>query len=69
MVAEGLITRTTPPADRRKTVIAITTAGHDLVHAAQSAAIFARIKAQFGAEQLDHLLTLLDDIRALDLRR
>jgi homoprotocatechuate degradation regulator HpaR len=71
MVAEGLITRTTPPTDRRKTVIAITPQGDALVHAhaAESAAIFARIEAQFGADRLEDLLILLDDIRALDLRR
>lgn len=71
MVAEGLITRTTPPADRRKSVIAITAQGDALVlaHAAESAAIFARIEDLFGTERLNHLLILLEDIRALDLRR
>jgi homoprotocatechuate degradation regulator HpaR len=71
MVDEGLIERTTPPEDRRKTVIAITAAGALLVqaHAGESAAIFARIEAEFGTARLDQLLDLLDDIRKLDLRR
>jgi homoprotocatechuate degradation regulator HpaR len=70
MQAEGLIARTTPPADRRKTIVAITPAGADLIraHAAQSAAIFARIEAEFGAARLEQLLDLLDGIRALNLR-
>lgn len=70
MVDEGLILRTTPPTDRRKTIIAIAPAGLALIqtHAAQSAAIFARIEAQFGTARLDQLLDLLDDIRALNLR-
>jgi homoprotocatechuate degradation regulator HpaR len=71
MVDEGLIARTTPPEDRRKTVIAITAQGAALVHAhaSESAAILARIEDQFGKDRLDTLLNLLDDIRRLDLRR
>lgn len=70
MQDEGLITRTTPPEDRRKTIIAITPAGLALVqaHAAQSAAILQRIEAGFGAERLETLLDLLQDLQALDLR-
>ncbi len=70
MVAEGLITRTTPPGDRRKTIIAITPQGEALIraHAVESAAIFARIEAEFGADRLDQLLDLLEDLRQLDLR-
>lgn len=70
MEAEGLIARSTPPEDRRKTVIAITAAGERLVraHSAQSQAIFDRIEAQFGAERLEQLLDLLQDLQSLDLR-
>lgn len=71
MQTEGLISRTTPPKDRRKTIIAITPAGEALIHAhaAQSAAIFARIETEFGPARLEQLLDLLDGIRALNLRR
>lgn len=70
MVDEGLISRMTPPEDRRKTVIAITPAGTALVqaHSAESRAILSRIEAEFGAERLDLLLDLLADLHALDLR-
>lgn len=70
MVDEGLISRMTPPEDRRKTVIAITPAGTTLVqaHSAESRAILSRIEAEFGAERLDMLLDLLADLHALDLR-
>ncbi len=70
MQAEGLISRHTPPEDRRKTVISITPVGEELIraHAAQSAEIFARIELDFGAERLETLLDLLDDLQALDLR-
>ena len=70
MVEEGLITRTTPPEDRRKTVVAITPVGLALVnaHAGQSAAILGRIEAQFGSDRLEQLLDLLEDLQKLDLR-
>lgn len=71
MVSEGLITRQTPVEDRRKTVLTITPAGEALIraHAARSAAILSEIEAQFGAARLEQLLDLLEDLRALDLRR
>lgn len=70
MVGEGLIAASTPAADRRKTVIAITTTGEELVraHAGASQAIFDRIENQYGAERLEQLLDLLEDLQALDLR-
>jgi homoprotocatechuate degradation regulator HpaR len=70
MVEEGLISRTTPPEDRRKTVVAITPTGLALVnaHASQSAAILGRIEAEFGRKRLETLLDLLEDLQKLDLR-
>jgi homoprotocatechuate degradation regulator HpaR len=70
MVDEGLITRMTPPEDRRKTVVAITPAGLALVnaHAGQSAAILGRIEAEIGRDRFEHLLDLLEDLQKLDLR-
>lgn len=70
MVEEGLITRMTPPEDRRKTVVAITPAGLALVtaHAGQSSAILDRIEADFGHDRLEQLLDLLEDLQKLDLR-
>lgn len=70
MVDEGLITRTTPPEDRRKSVVAITPVGLALVnaHAGQSAAILGRIEAEFGPDRLEQLLDLLEDLQKLDLR-
>lgn len=70
MVDEGLITRTTPPEDRRKSVIAIAPAGEALVqaHSRESRAILDKIESEFGREKLDLLLDLLQDLRGLDLR-
>jgi homoprotocatechuate degradation regulator HpaR len=70
MVEEGLITRTTPPEDRRKSVVAITPVGLELVnaHAGQSASILGRIETDFGRDRLEQLLDLLEDLQKLDLR-
>lgn len=70
MVDEGLISRMTPPEDRRKTVVAITPAGLALVnaHAGHSAAILGQIEAEFGRKRLEALLDLLEDLQKLDLR-
>ncbi|MGQ0565141.1 MAG: homoprotocatechuate degradation operon regulator HpaR [Gemmobacter sp.] len=70
MVKEGLIARHVPPEDRRRVVLTITPAGEALVHAhaAQSAAIFARIEAAFGAYRMERLLDLLEALQVLDLR-
>lgn len=70
MLDEGLISRMTPPEDRRKTVVAITPVGLALVnaHAGQSAAILGRIEAEFGRKRLETLLDLLEDLQKLDLR-
>ena len=69
MEEEGLITRSTPAEDRRKSIIAITEAGAALIaaHSDQSAAILARIETQFGREKLERLLDLLEDLQGLDL--
>jgi homoprotocatechuate degradation regulator HpaR len=69
MVEEGLITRMTPPEDRRKSIVAITPAGLALVnaHAGQSSAILGRIESEFGSKRLETLLDLLEDLQRLNL--
>lgn len=70
MEAEGLITRTTPPEDRRKSVVAIAPVGLRLVqdHAEESHAILSTIERDFGTEELEQLLDLLERLQKLDLR-
>jgi homoprotocatechuate degradation regulator HpaR len=69
MVEEGLISRMTPPEDRRKSIVAITPVGLALVnaHAQQSAAILGRIESEFGRKRLETLLDLLEDLQKLNL--
>ena len=69
MADEGLVFRTTPEEDRRKVVLAITPVGEALIlsHSAKSNAIFDAIERQFGKENLEQLLDLLEDLRKLEL--
>lgn len=69
MEDEGLIARTTPPEDRRKTVVAVTEAGRALIraHAGASKAIFDQLEQDFGHDDLETLLDLLEKLQTLDL--
>ena len=71
MVSEELITRQTPPDDRRKTIVAIAPAGEALIraHAGESLALFQLIERSFGSERLEQLLDLLEELRSLELRQ
>jgi homoprotocatechuate degradation regulator HpaR len=70
METEGLITRETPPEDRRKAVVTLAPKGRAIIdrHAGESAAYFARLQSEFGAERLEELLDLLEQLQRLDLR-
>jgi len=67
MEEDGLISRTTPADDRRKTIATITPSGEALIraHSAKSAQIFARIERDFGAKRLEDLLDMLEALQAL----
>jgi homoprotocatechuate degradation regulator HpaR len=69
MEGEGLVTRSTPDADRRKAVVTITAAGRGVIrdHAEASRAIFARLAAAYGDEKLEMLLDLLDDLQKVGI--
>lgn len=70
MQAENLVSRHTPPEDRRKTILQISDAGTALIHrhAQESADIFAKIEAEFGHDRLELLLDLLEDLQQLKQR-
>ena len=63
---DGRVTRATPSEDRRKAVVAVTDQARSLIaaHAAESNAIFARLEQDFGAERLNQLLDLLEDLQS-----
>jgi homoprotocatechuate degradation regulator HpaR len=65
MESDGLVGRRTDAADRRRTLVSVTTAGKVLItrHRQRNAQIFAHVEAEFGREKLDLLLDLLDELQ------
>lgn len=69
MEGEELIARRTDHADRRRTLVSITEKGRKLIldHLPDNAAIFSKLEAEFGAQNLKQLLDLLEELRRIDL--
>jgi homoprotocatechuate degradation regulator HpaR len=67
MEDEGLIVRATDQNDRRKSLVSITRSGRKLLisHAQASAEIFAELESRFGAERVEQLLDLLEELTDL----
>lgn len=64
MEEEGLLSRAPDASDRRKSIVRITAVGLKVLadHSSSSAAIAAELEARFGAEKLETLLDLLDEL-------
>ena len=64
-----LIERRADPEDRRRSLLSLTGAGHDLVSsvAPESEARYAAIESSFGSDRLRRLLVELHDLARLDL--
>jgi homoprotocatechuate degradation regulator HpaR len=64
MEAEGLLTRAPDAADGRKSIVSVTEKGRQIItdHVAESRAIFAELRARFGAEKIEQLLDLLEEL-------
>ncbi|SEK27454.1 transcriptional regulator, MarR family [Pacificibacter marinus] len=64
MEKEGLVTRATDTADRRKTIVTLAPAGTQVIaaYSAESRAITVQLELSFGKERLDTLLDLLEDL-------
>ena len=69
MEAEGLLQRATDSADRRKSIVSVTEKGRNLIyaHLPQAEAVFQRLQARYGAEKMERLLDLLEDLHGVDL--
>ncbi len=69
MEDEGLIARATPKSDRRKTIVTITEAGRNLIraHSGASKALFDQLEKEFGHDNLETLLDLLENLQAVGM--
>ena len=67
METEGLVSRQTDAADRRRTLVSITSAGRAVItrHRGRNADIFSTIEVEFGRQKLDLLLDLLDELQQI----
>ena len=68
LTAKGLITREAHPTDKRRQLVSITEAGRQLIadNLKESQRLNAWLRDSFGAEKLDTLLDLLNELDALD---
>ncbi|MGB3244905.1 MAG: homoprotocatechuate degradation operon regulator HpaR [Sulfitobacter sp.] len=64
MEDEGLLTRAVDADDRRKSIVRITDTGRKVLgdHADDSVTIAAELEQRFGAEKLEKLLDLLEEL-------
>lgn len=71
MEKDGLLIRTPDATDRRKSIVALTDAGFQLIadHAGESTEIFDLLETRFGTENLDQLLSLLEMLHDTDMSR
>lgn len=67
MEGEGLLSREADRADRRKSIVSVTDKGRGLIHAhlPESAEIFRRLEARYGAERMEELLDLLEELHGM----
>ena len=70
MEEQQLVTRATDPEDRRRSIVTISDAGRGVIedHAAANRALFQKLDAAFGAERMETLLDLLEDLNQTDLK-
>ncbi len=66
---DGLLERNVASTDRRKSIVTVTEKGRALIreHSAQSNQIFDDLEAQFGAEKLNTLLDLLEELQQVKI--
>lgn len=68
MEGEGLLSREADRADRRKSIVSVTDKGRGLIrtHLPQAEALFAALTARYGAERMEELLDLLEELHGLE---
>ncbi|WP_306045823.1 homoprotocatechuate degradation operon regulator HpaR [Nioella sp. MMSF_3534] len=68
MEGEGLLSREADRADRRKSIVSVTDKGRGLIrtHLPEAEALFAALTARYGAERMEELLDLLEELHGLE---
>lgn len=68
MEDQALVSRQTDTVDRRRSIVTISDAGCAILadHAAEAAEVFARLEASYGAERMEQLLDMLEDLHKAD---
>ncbi|WP_420395369.1 homoprotocatechuate degradation operon regulator HpaR [Nioella sp.] len=68
MEGEGLLSRKADRADRRKSIVSVTDKGRGLIrtHLPEAEALFAALTARYGAERMEELLDLLEELHGLE---
>jgi homoprotocatechuate degradation regulator HpaR len=68
MESEGLLSREADRADRRKSIVSVTDKGRGLIrtHLPEAEALFAALTARYGAERMEELLDLLEELHGLE---
>ncbi|GLQ35830.1 homoprotocatechuate degradation operon regulator, HpaR [Amylibacter marinus] len=69
MEQDGFVSRVPGETDRRKSVVTITPQGMEIIqrHASESNALFERLEREFGPQDWDTLLELLNRLRKMDV--
>ncbi|PWE27963.1 homoprotocatechuate degradation operon regulator HpaR [Pararhodobacter marinus] len=70
MEEQGLVTRAMDPADRRRSIVSISEAGHTVIQdrADANRRLFDRLEAAYGKERMETLLDMLEDLNNTDFR-
>ena len=68
MEGEELLSRRSDRADRRKSIVSVTDKGRALIHThlPEAEAIFLRLQTRYGAERMEELLDLLEELHGMD---
>ncbi len=69
MEADGFVKRQVDQLDRRRTLVDITTQGHDfiLAHLSMNTEIFNLVETEFGIKDMEQLLDLLEKFQSLKI--
>lgn len=70
MDEQALVTRATDPDDRRRSIVTLSKAGRQVIedHVDANRALFQRLETAFGADRMETLLDLLEELNRTDLK-